>query len=218
MKSLQYAAPNKALKAGIRPWVRELATGSGRCCAFLAAGVFMIAVSTGSVQGQGQGIAIYKENTALPDGSAKVFEYTMIRRAGEVTQYFMPNGQKLSLTLFQPQSIIAYPDLTTRSITAPSQLGPIENGVRAYRDIVNRHPSAARFLKPYIQTSDEMIRRVNGGEVVFNGRWMSRSEYEAMLQREDDSAKEHSEKSREKKRVLEEQALRLDLETRRHKR
>lgn len=46
---------------------------------------------------------------------------------------------------------------------------------------------------------------------------MTRSEYDAMNKKEDESAKKFNEKSREKKLAAEEQAMRLDLETRRYK-
>jgi hypothetical protein len=195
-----------------------VSVGFGRFCATLAACVLGMGLSTGNLCAQGKGIAICKESTSHPDGSAKVFEFTMINKKGAVTDYFTPGGQKVSLTQFQPQISVAYPDLTTMSITSPDQLGPIVNGLRAYNDLVKRYPLSARFLKPYIQASTEMVRRINGGEIIFNGGWMTRSEYETMNKREDDLANKFNEQSREKKRASEELALRLDLETRRRKR
>lgn len=218
MKFLPHAPPHQALRIGISPLPRMVAVGFDRLCATLVACILVMGLSTGSLCGQGTGIAIYKESSSHPDGSAKVFEFTMINRKGAVTDYFTPSGQKVSLTQFQPQTSVAYPDLTSLSITAPDQLGPIENGLRAYNDLVKRYPLSARFLNPYIRTSTEIVRRINGGEIMFNGGWLTRSEYDAMNKREDDSAKKFNDKSREKKLASEEQAIRLELETRRHKR
>lgn len=138
-----------------------VAVGFGLFCVTLAACVFVMGLSTASLRGQGKGITIYKETTAHVDGSAKVFEYTMINKKGAVTDYFTPSGQKVSLTQFQPQTSIAYPDLATLSITAPDQLGPIANGLRAYNDLVKRYPQSARFLNSYIKISTEIARRIN---------------------------------------------------------
>lgn len=217
MKSLPYAAPNQAVRIGNRPLVGVSASHCGQRCAALIAWIFLVVFSMENLHAQTKGIVIYKESTAHPDGSARVFEYRMVSKMGAITRYFTSDG-RIDLNQFQPQTAVAYPDLMTRAITDPSQLGPIENGDRAYREIIARYPQAAGFLSPHIKASDDIIRRVKGGEVLFNGEWIMRSEYEAMIQREDDRAKEHGEKSREKKRVVEEQARRLELETRRHKR
>ena len=175
-------------------------------------------VTSTELRAQASGIVITKDSTAQPDGSAKVFEYTLIRKMGAVTNYSMPNGQSVQRTQFQPQFTVPYPDLMSRSIIDPNQLGSIENSIRSCRGLVTTYPRAAPYLNPHIQTSEEIIRRVKGGEVLFNGSFMPRSDYDALIRREEDSVNQHLEKSREKKRAAEAKTRRMDMETRRHKR
>ena len=206
------------LKIKINQRSRPFGGSRRRLCGALSVCVLITGLVVARVHGQARGITIYRQSSAHSEGSSRVFEYTMIKNKGEVTDYFTTDSQKVTLTKFQPHTSVAYPNLTTMSITSPDQLGPIENGLRVYSDLIERFPQSSRFLNPYIQMSSEMVRRVNSGEIVFNGAWMTGSEYEAMNQREDDLANKFNEQSREKNRAAEETALRLDLETRRRKR
>jgi len=184
----------------------------------MVAGILLMVSSAECLHAQAAGIVIYRDNSALPESSSKVFEYKTMRNMGAVTNYFLPNGKKVELTQFQPQQSVAYPDLLSRSINDPGQIGPLEIEAAASREIVKRYPNAAPFLNPHIQVLNDMIRRAKAGEILLNGAWMSRSEYDAFILREEKSAKDEIAKSNENKRVKDEQARRLDMETRRHKR
>jgi len=135
-----------------------------------------------------------------------------------LTQYFTRQGQKVSLNKFQPQVLVVYPDFMSRTLVSPDQLGPIKNGAKSFRQTVAKYPNAGPLLKRYIEAADTIVSRVNGGEALFNGEWMDRADYEALIRREDEAAENFREQSQEKKRIAAEQARRLDLETRRHKR
>jgi hypothetical protein len=183
----------------------------------LAMGSSLLVLSTTTLVAQAAGITIFKESSAHGDSSAKVFEFTGVRRMGEVTHYYTPSGQTVKLTKFQPHSTVVYPELMSRFITDNNQLGSIENGARTFRGIIAKYPNSARFLNPHLQVSEEIIRRVKGGDVLFNGTFMGRSEYAAMVAREEEIVDGHLAKSRGEKRKAEEHARRLDMETRRHK-
>lgn len=182
----------------------------------LMVGLILCLVSP-NLRGQATGIVIYKDNTSMPDGSAKVVEYTSVRRVGEVTTYFTPAGKKFSLTKFQPQKRVSYPNLLAQPILNPSMLGGIENGVNSYRVIVKTYPRSSPFLRPYIENAEEIMRRIRGGEVLFNGSFMTLSEYEEMVEREERASSEFLKKSKEKKRREDEQSKKLALENRRRK-
>ena len=194
------------------------AAGCLKCRVPVIFGFLAVTLLQAKVCGQALGIAIHKESSSHPDGGAKVFEYASISRSAVVTQYLTPQGQKVALTKFQPQVVVAYPNHIYLTLTGPDQLGSIKTGLQSFRGTVAKYPNAGRFLNRHIEAADEIVRRVNGSEVLFNGAWMSRPEYEALVRREDDEANKFREKSREKKRKAEEEARRLDLETRRHKR
>jgi len=193
-------------------------TGCGRSRTALVAGILLRVSSAECLYAQAVGIVIYRDNSALPESASKVFEYKTMRNMGTVTNYLLPNGKKVELTKFQPQQPVEYPDLLSRSITDPGQIGPLERESAASRETVKRYPNAAPFLNPHIQVFNEMIRRAKGGEILLNGAWMSRSDYDAIILREKNDVKERFAKSNENKRVRDEQARRLDMETRRHKR
>lgn len=180
---------------------------------FLISIVFL----NGGLQAQSSGIVIFRNNTAVPESSSKVMEYTAIRKDGAVTQYFTASGQSVRLTKFQPQFTVTYPNLLARSITGPEQLGSIEQGLASYKEIVKKYPNAAPFLNPYIQRAEEIQRRIRGGSVLFNGTFMTKGAYEDLIRREEKISTEFLEESRDKKRLEEEQAMRLDIENRRRK-
>ncbi len=148
----------------------------------------------GTVHGQASGIAIFKETATHSDGSAKVFEYASVKSMGQVNVYTTPEGKEIRLTLFQPQSRVSYPDFMSRSITAPDQLGPIQKGLQSYRDTIARHPRTGQFLTRYVEAAEEIVRRVNGGQILFNGRWMTESEHKALVMREEAVAKEFNDR------------------------
>lgn len=166
-----------------------------------------LVIMTGDVAGQARGIAIWKETATHPDGSAKVFEYESLESAGQVTIYTLPNGKEMRLTFFQSQYRIGYPNFMSRALTAPDQLGPIENEVKSYRDTIARYPATRPFLSRYVTEAEEIIRRVNAGEILFNGRWMNEAEHKALLLREEAIAKEANNRSNSR-RIEEERSLR----------
>lgn len=218
MNSLPHLPPAWTKRFGSRFPVRVFAFCAARIAAASASVFLMIAMSAEHLHAQAAGICIYKESSAHPDGSAKVFEYTMIRNLGDVTHYFMPDGRKVEFTKFQTQTSVAYPELMSLAITNPEQLRQHEKALLYYRGIATRYPRAAPFLGTHLQIYDDMVRRVKEGQVLFNGEWMSRTAYDALVKREEGIANERRDKSTDKKRGIEEQARRLAIETRRHKR
>lgn len=216
MRSLPHLSRKPMSRIPGRSTLESVAPRTGPLCVVLAAA--MLVLFSGNLHAQAVGIAIFKESTAHSDSAAKVFEYTVVQKMGAVTHYHTPIGQTVKLTKFQPQLTISYPDLMSRSITNPSQLGLFENGAKSYRGIVAKYPNTARFLIPYIQTSEEIIRRVKRGDVLFNGQFMARSEYDALIQREEAIARDFRDKSRAEKQARENLARRLATEKNRHKR
>ena len=176
-----------------------------------------VTLSTANEGSKAQGIAIYKKSTAHPDSGATVFEFTGVLRSGEVTQYITLEGLMVELNLFQPQVTITYPVFMSLAITGPDQLGPIKDVAQSFRGNVAKYPQSGPFLNRYIEAADSIVRRVNGGDVLYNGAWMSHADYETLIRKEDAEANKFRDRSKEKKRVAEEQARRRDLETRRHK-
>jgi len=214
---LPHLPSNPATQIGDRPSDRKIPACCDRAWAVLVTSVFLMVFSAQCLYAQAAGIVIYKDNSSQSESSAKVFEFTAIRRLGAVTRYIMTNGGKVDLNQYQPQSVVLYPNWISGSITDPGQLGPIAQDARLYRETVKKYQLAASFLNLYIQTADDMISHLKEGQVLFNGQWMAKSTYEAQVHQEDDKAKELIAKGNEKKRTRDEQARRLDMETRRHK-
>jgi hypothetical protein len=197
----------------------DLAGRNRRIITPLIMGMFFLDCTIASLHGQAAGIVIYKDYNLQEDSRSKVFEFTgKVNMGREITHYFTPTGGRIELTIMQPQSTVVYPNYMSQQLTSIDKLESVKKSVRYYRDVGTRYPGAKPFLNRHIETADEIIRRVSAGEILFNGAWMSKGEYQALVASSEEKSREFAAKIQAKKREKEEQTRRVEMEKRRHKR
>lgn len=178
--------------------------------------VCLFAGLTTSMFGQARGVLITKPSNAHPDGSAKVIEFRSRVKMGAITRYFLTDGRKVDFDFQAVQDFAMFPDLSQPILDA-RQLGPLEANIREYQQLRNKYPQSANVMDAQTRIARDMIQKVKDGNVLLNGQWITRAEYDALLGEQTDKLKKQHEMSVERRKLMEEDREKLEIEARRKK-
>jgi hypothetical protein len=142
------------------------------------------------------GIVVYMKNPSVRSQSA--FEYTYARPAGQVYYFGTVHRKKVRLLAGQIVACVTYPVLPPGNIVDEA---PLNGMIRRYQAIIRQHPITKRFIDPRIAQINGAVNRIRSGEVLFNGAWISKSEYRSIMEREEKAAKDFANRKRKPKPV-----------------
>lgn len=147
------------------------------------AGLALVGLAAWSTLALGKpiGIVITKKSTAHPDGTAVAFEFKQVRRQREVTTYILPSGKGLRLTMFDPQTVVFYPDLTRNQITTDEQIALLRKQANRFEETMETYPKSAPILQPHLVRVEQIIARYTAGEVFVEGAFMQREDFDKLL-------------------------------------
>ena len=181
-------------------------------------GLAAVVFAPGTPAAQPVGIVVYKRNPDVPSHSA--FEYIYARPAGQVCYFGTTQGKKVRLLASQVVAYPPYPAFPTGNIVTDA---PLVGMINRYRAISSRYPVTKRFVDPRIAQLNQAVNRIRNGEVIYNGSWISKSEYERLVEQADKAAEEFAKRKKSSKRAAssmsskERLALRRKVENACHK-
>lgn len=164
------------------------------------------------------GIVIWLESTAHSAGTAKIFSFSSYTGDSAVTKFIGPRGEKLELDFGRPRTPLITPDESKMTLLAPGDLGPINDSLRLYVQALQTYPQHKDQLSEPIRQLKAIIGQINAGRVILQGTWMSRKEYDDMLQKESEIRNQEYSKNSDKRKQKEEEQRRAEIEALRKKR
>lgn len=150
---------------------------------WLCAIAFLSFASLTSAQTSAKGLIIYKKAAAFEDRLAMGVEFSSIEEHTQVVNFRQPGTFKdLRLMREQVVHILRYPNLETGTFTEPAQFADLKRVADTYEAYADKYPQVKALLTPKAQQLRTRAQLFEGGNVMVQGRLMSRKQYESMSQ------------------------------------
>lgn len=124
---------------------------------------------------QGAGLAVFKQQPFHSDDLAEIIVFASIRRDA-LTCYLDLGSKEFNCPVTKIVETLEVPYLpgTIRSKEAVAQVRQLSQEMNAF---AARYKKAVPILKPYMDQFTAALRRLDAGEVLYGGRWLSSIEY-----------------------------------------
>lgn len=129
----------------------------------------------------GDGVAVLKRQPHHRDESARAVSYWGIADSrGPWLRLFTPGGN-LDIGRSKLADRIELPDGPPRMVMEEHDISRLRGSLKDMRRFAARYPLSAALLEPEIAAAAAHVAKFDAGEIRFEGRWMSRTGFNALL-------------------------------------
>ena len=159
------------------------------------------------------GVVVWKEQQFHSDKTARAFAYDNMKRSGQVTWFYNGTVGKR----FEPQTFvqhIRFPQWPPGEIVTQEDFDSLKFKLGELEAFAEKYPNAAGYLEGMIGSMREAVSKYSGGNVFFNGGWVTRSEHGRLVfQRNEAISKNAKEREIESRKLRAREAEQAQRDT-----
>ena len=144
--------------------------------------VLVVFISPATGQDVTKGIVLYKVNNVDENTEVKAVSYKKVKQFRASTVIVTSDNRDVRFSMHVWHMVISYQEIYKVDIVNQDGFNFISDLNKKYKMISKTYPQSSIHLKARIKILDEIADKWNAGKVRSSGRWMSKIDYDTVLE------------------------------------